>query len=360
MSEAWNCQNCGSEIVLPEGFSRPKIRCSGCGHYSSTPKNEPPPKKIDPRPQSKDGPKRKSAEPEEVILEEIEDLTPTEAAARAAKTAPRKTLLPRLDPRDTRPNFEPDEPSGVPLLEGTQDEDDDKPYAVPGTGLKPCKHCGEDLPLNAEFCVHCGKSLVSKAKVDRVHQPMQGFWEEGFPLQTRYYIFAGMQVLNFIGSILMLLEQRGSLTSIGTWASLLFFQFFHIGLQAFIVGTYEAFSVKRNSKGQATMMRHRRIAFYPLTPTKISWKGATNVGIIGSHNPGYAAWFLCGYLCLFCLLPGALFYWFVIRPARFELVTCDVYGVTEETLFRTTDREALEVTADFVRDATGLHDKKVM
>jgi hypothetical protein len=336
---AMNCPDCGVKIVIPPDYSRKKIRCPGCGYYAAIPESL---LKDDNEP--------------DLTPKAINEATPKTEALRVAKPVPlpKGTLRPRFDLRDKRPNFEPDEPSGVPILKGTQDEDDEKPYGVPGTGLQPCPYCRQDLPLDATFCVHCGKSLGSGEKATRVHQAMVGYWEEGISLQTRYYIFAGMQVLNFVGAMLALVEQRKELLLVSTWISLILFNVIHIALQAFIVGSFESLSVKRDNKGKATLNRVKRLAFFPLKPIKIPWKNSTNISVAGSHNPGFSTWYICAYLFLFGCLPGILFYWFVIRPARFETVIGDVYGATDEVLYRTTDRAIAEEVSEFVQEATGL------
>lgn len=336
MADRIACQNCGGRVELPDGFSRPKIRCPGCGYYAEVPTEM-----------------RSPREPEAVESEPQPRKLPQKIATAKAVSKAR----PKADPRDTRPDFELDEPSGVPLLAGTQDEDDDKPYAVPGTGMQNCPHCRGDLPLSATFCVHCGKELSSGSKAARVHQPMVAEWVEGFALLTRYKILAGMQVLNFFGTLLALNAEGFTSSAIMTN---LIFQVIHVALQAFIVGSFDTVNLKRNAKGQTTITRTKRIAFYPLEPMKIPWKKSTNLGIIGTHESGIVAWIFCIYLLMLGILPGVLFYWFVIHPELCQVNLCDVYGSTDEVLFRSRTREKAEEVTDFVIEATGLQIKKVM
>ena len=51
---------------------------------------------------------------------------------------------------------------------------------------------------------------------------------------------------------------------------------------------------------------------------------------------------------------AAGFYWIVLRPSRFEVNLCDVYGSTDEMIFRCEDREQSEEVAKTIADATGL------
>ena len=350
MADEIACSNCGARVTVPAAFARPKIRCPGCGYYATLPDRGP--SLDDELPTKAD-----AAPAREVRLDR-----PAKAAVVPGKPAakPAPPAKARPDPRDRRPDFTPAESSGVPLLVGTRDEDDDQPYAVPGTGLFPCPHCREDLPLDSTFCVHCGKSLGSGERAERVHQPMAATWEERFPLTTRLYVLAGMQVLNFVGCIFGLMAQSGTLGSVDTWVSLLMFQMFHVALQCFVVGTFDTLTLARNAKGRTTLIRQRRVAFYKLKPYKIPWRQSTNVGIVGGQNADLLAWFVCLYMLGFACLPGLLFYWFMIRPERFEVTLCDEYGVTGEVIHRTTDRARAEEVAEFVQEATGLHNRSVM
>lgn len=186
---------------------------------------------------------------------------------------------------------------------------------------------------------------------------MAAEWVEGLSLLTRYQIMAGMQVLNFFGTLLALNAEGFTSSAIMTN---MIFQVIHVALQAFIVGSFDTVNLKRNAKGQTTITRTKRIAFYPLVPMKIPWKKSTNLGIIGTHESGIVAWIFCIYLLMLGILPGVLFYWFVIRPELCQVNLCDVYGSTDEVLFRSRTREKAEEVTDFVIEATGLQIKKVM
>jgi hypothetical protein len=122
------------------------------------------------------------------------------------------------------------------------------------------------------------------------------------------------------------------------------------------------------------MQRTRRVAFFPFQPTKLPWKQSTNVGIAGA-DIGLFPKLLCLYFALngcFYVLTGVFyspfmlglaliyfavaagFYWVVLRPNRFEVNLCDVYGSTDEIAFRSQDRAEAEEVAKTIADATGL------
>ncbi|HVK19077.1 MAG TPA: hypothetical protein VM533_19250 [Fimbriiglobus sp.] len=368
MSDRVQCQNCGGRVNLPAGYSRAKIRCPGCGYYADVPPESRSASEAEPPPPA---PARATPVRPDLPAGEqyaFADLPPKPVLARKAKPQP--------NPRDTRPFFDPDEPGGKPLLEGTQEEHDDevRPYAVPGTGLKKCPHCRGDLPLDSAFCVHCGREITSGAKAVRSFQPINRTWHEGWAPFLRLQIFIGLQVVNAIAAVVLLATSSQPVTDLGGLASLVLTNLFQIGMQAFLIGSYDTLTVKRTARGQATMQRTRRVAFFPFQPTKLPWKQSTNVGIAGA-DIGLFPKLLCLYFALngcFYVLTGVFyspfmlglaliyfavaagFYWVVLRPNRFEVNLCDVYGSTDEIAFRSQDRAEAEEVAKTIADATGL------
>ena len=65
------------------------------------------------------------------------------------------------------------------------------------------------------------------------------------------------------------------------------------------------------------------------------------------------SFFLLG-LAVIYFAVAAGFYWIVLRPNRFEVNLCDVYGSTDEVAFRSQDHKEAEEVATTVADATGL------
>ena len=368
------CPNCGGRIDRPAGFARKKIRCPDCGYYAETPPDwwaaaDEPAGRDDagapPLPFAASPPAPRRAKVKAV------------APAAGPVTARR-----RADPRDTRPEFEPDQPAGVPLLEGTRDEDDDKPYGVPGTGTKPCPHCRQQLPLAATLCVFCGRDLATGRKQDREHEPVHATWEEGFSLATRYGVMAGLQVCNFLLSVLFL--ATGGPVTTGKLVEQVLVQAVHIAFQAFVVGTFATLTVRRSARGKVEISRASRVGFYPTKVEKVKWKQSPHVGVVGKHDPGAFAWIACLYSLGLGLLPvayaasidapplllpfvmvigaapAAAFFWYFIRPSQFTVAMADEYGDTGLTLLRTTDRTRAEEAATLVAEATGLTYKAVM
>ena len=344
MARSVACTNCGETVALPAAFDRPKIRCPGCGTYAAVPAES-----RGPTPTPDAPPARVTAKV----------AAPPVARPAPASAAPAAGVRPRGNPRDTRPEFTPDESGGRPMLVGTRDEDDDLPYGVPGTGLQPCPHCAQDLPLDATFCVHCGKDIAGGEKAERVHQPMAAVWHEGLSLGTRWQIVAGLQVLNVAFMAFGAWSQGADLKFASTWATLTFFNLLHVALQLFLVGSFDTLSVSRTARGKATVTRQRRIGFLKLPPEKVPWRDSTCLRVTGSAQPGLVEWFTFAYLFTLGCLPGVAFYFVVLHPNRFQIDLTDALGVTHETVYRSTSRDDAAAVCHFVQDATGLHYRAV-
>lgn len=275
----------------------------------------------------------------------------------APRPKPKKAakVMPQADPQDARPRFDTEgADTGTPLLDGSQDEDDDKPYAVPGTGLKRCPECRGELPLSATLCVHCGTEIETKKKSTRTFQSINKQWDEGWGLQLRLQMLVAIIIVDVVA--FLILWFKGELGFFEGFIGMLP----NVALQVFLLGSFDSLAIKRTPKGQATLLRTRRIGFFEFPPSKLKWKQSEGIGIAGSHNPGVFSWLICAYMALFCIIPGVLFYWFVIRPARFDVNLCDVYGSTDEVVFHTQDRTQAEEIASTISEATGLMYKRAL
>lgn len=356
MASRITCRNCGAKFPVPAGFSRPKIRCSECGYYTEVPEEaraeaDQPVEKDSTIPMA--GMEATSTGAATQDRRREKSRASASAQSRSDSQSPPISPKERFDPRDRRPDFEGLDPAGLPLVAGTQ-EDDDGPYTVPGTGTKRCPHCNGELPHSAKMCVLCGRDLVSgKKKAPRKYQAMDRDWHEGWDPKLRLKVFGGAVVLDLI---LVIFANRVAFS----FDSMAFALFVQIALQAFILGTYDRLLLVRNSKGKTKLTRVRMIGFIPMKPEPLAWQESDSVGIIATHSVGVFTWMVCLYLLTLMIVPGVVFYWMVIHPERFEVVACDVHGSTDEILFRTTGYENAQEVMHTIADATGLHTKKVI
>ncbi|MFO0936092.1 MAG: hypothetical protein U0798_06195 [Gemmataceae bacterium] len=363
------CSSCGGKVSIPEGHSRAKIRCGGCGYYADVP----PEYRADPSEENDPGSKAKKPDtalpmapyaPESQpskkvgrVHENDEDDDEEEDDRPKAKPAKSRKAKPRTNPLDNRPDFEPDEPAGENLLDGDDIERDGleaTPSTVPGTGLKKCPECRGELPLDATLCVHCGTDLATKKKKPkREFTPFFKEWEAYLKFDLRLKIFIALQAVNLVLAIF---------TAIIRGFDVLAFLAFMVvqgGLQAFLLGTFDKLTIKRNAKGRTEITKTWRFFFIPKAPEKIDWKVSHCTAIIATHNPGPVEWGVMIYLLCFGCVPGLLFYWFVIQPERFDIILGDVHGGTDQTIFRTTTRDLADEICTTINETTTLMYRKV-
>jgi steroid 5-alpha reductase family enzyme len=355
------CGNCGGKVPLPAGYAKARIRCASCGYYADVPpelrgtgeepseQSQPAPVASTVEPISARKPKKKRR------TEDDEDDTPAPPLRRAVRR--------RADPNDKRAEFEPKAEGSPAYLEGTQDEDDDRPYGVEGDGLKKCVECQGELPSDAAFCVHCGTHLdgsrKERPKKKRRYTEIDESFVEGFALTTRLMIFAAAQVFNVFFTATAIAATSFEINA-GAIVTGIFAGAINLVLQAFILGSYDTLRVQRNERGNCTLTRTRRLVFVPMNPAKIEWKHLVGVGKLATHPGNIFAWLTCLYLLVMGILPGILFWWFELRQERLNVVLTNVYNGIEETLFSSKKEEEGEKVAQLVSEASGLKLNRVV
>jgi hypothetical protein len=352
------CGNCGGKVPLPAGYAKARIRCVSCGYYADVPPEL--------RGTGEETTEQSQTAPVDSAVEPISTRKPkkkrrTEDDTPAAP--PRRAVRQRADPNDKRAEFEPQAEGSPAYLEGSQDEDDARPYGVEGDGLKKCVECQGELPSDAAFCVHCGTHLdgsrKERPKKKRRYTEIDENFVEGFPLQTRLIIFAAAQVFNvfFTATAISATSFEINAAAIGTG---IIAGAINLVLQAFIIGSFDTLRVQRNERGGCTLTRTRRLLFLPLAPTKIEWKHLVGVGKLASDPGNIFAWLTCLYLLLMGILPGILFWWFELRQERINVVLTNVYNGIEETLFSSKKEDEGEKVAQLVSEASGLKLNRVV
>ena len=354
------CGNCGGKVPLPAGYAKARIRCASCGYYADVPP-ELRGTGEETGEQSQTAPVASAVEPISVRkpkkkrrTEDDEDDTPAPA---------KRAVRQRADPNDTRAEFEPQAEGSPAFLEGTQDEDDDRPYGVEGDGLKKCVECQGELPNDATFCVHCGTHLdgsrKERPKKKRRYTEIDESFVEGFALQARLVIFAAMQVFNvlFTATAIAATSFKIDAVAIGTGVVA---GAVNLVLLAFILGSFDTLRIQRNERGGCKFTRTRRLLFVPLAPAEIEWKHLVGVGRLASHPGNIFSWLTCLYLLVMGILPGILFWWFELRQERSNVVLTNVYNGIEETLFSSKKEDEAEKVAQLVSEASRLKLNRVV
>ena len=233
------------------------------------------------------------------------------------------------------------------LIQGTEEEDFN-PYTVPGdAATKRCPECEKKTALHDKVCAHCGYNFETGEKAVRTFQSLSYEWEGGWPLQKRAFVVIALVVIDFVSLVALTIAGVKGSTPIGM-------MIFTVFLQAFLCGTYEKLSLSRTQKGKVTMKSQWRVAFVPRPPQTVKWKEYESVTIIHSNNAGFIDWAFGLILFLYAVVPGVLYWWFVLRPDKYSVMLCRDHGFPEIAIFRTLSEERAKEVRDTVCNVTTL------
>jgi ribosomal protein L37E len=336
------CRGCGQRLEIPEGFAKAKLRCGDCGVYTDLPAELREQLAAAPRKEKPAAAAAPSAARPAESDSDVEDgYTFLVEPAGEAPPAPPSQNVPVAE-------LVPDEPLERELLVQGTEEDDLNPYTVHGDApTRPCPECGRRTNAKSKACIHCGFNFSTKAKAKRVYEPVRREWENGWPLQTRLSIFMGLQFLNFIMLVVSLISGYSpcaALFAIGVT----------IGAQAFLAGTFEKLILSRESKGKVKVTRIWRYCFFPRPPINVRWKEHESLSVVQSNDFSPVDWAFAIVLLGYGIVPGVLFWWFVIRPDKFTVYLCKDHGYPETPIFRTTNESMAKEILSVVSEVTTL------
>jgi hypothetical protein len=299
------CTACGTVLGVPKaGMPADGLPCNWCG-YVNLPAPQPKP----------------------------------EPAAAAAPASPPPPGAPPSPPA----------PAAEPHRWADNLDDNGQPYALPPDPVKmrPCEACGKSVEASTVVCVHCGFDARTKAKAERVFQPIDRSWEAGWPYRIRFALFMACQAIN-VGTIALSVASGRSLpvSIVGMG--------FYLFLQAFLLGTYETIRIRRNKKGQTEITSNWRFCFIPMAPKKVEWR--QHEGIAWGHydNTSLIDWMIVIFLLPACILPAVLFWWLVIRADRYYAALARDRGYPDTYLYRGVNEQQARDIAQTATDATGL------
>lgn len=338
------CRGCGQRLEIPEGFAKAKWRCAECGVYTDLPADlREQLAKAKPAQQAAAAPVAtvpRAAKPP--VEDDDVETTGFITEEQLEKTTGRSGLS--TPASAANPPKELELPERELLVQGTE-EDDVNPYTVHGDApTKMCPECDQRSDARAKACVHCGYHFETKTKAKREYEQVRREWENGWPLQKRLMAFMCMQGVNFV---LFLLTLLGGATCVGFfWISVM------IGLQAFLVGTFEKLALTRDSRGRVKVTRTWRYAFFPKPAETVKWRQHDALTIVQTNEFSIIDWGFAFMLLSYGILPGVLFWWFVIRPDKFSVYLCKDHGFPETPIFRTQKEELAKEIQTVVSEVT--------
>ncbi len=360
------CQGCGHRVAIPDGYRRNKIQCS-CGVICEVPDSArqevdaPSPKMMQDIARSKPVVEEQA---ERWLLDDETPVTePTEPAGerpadelrfpcrRCGRLLRRQRECPECD-RDTRPAVgvepvwcpsvdEPDDRQG-------DDEDDSSPYAVTGADDVPCPKCGLLLPSGSVLCIRCGYHLKKRKKIAKSYQPLDRAWETNVGYSRRFTIFASCALGLFVAGLLGVLRYEFSFVVFLFCISLV------TAMLAFLLGTFDHLRLTRDSRGRVQLTKTWRFGFFARKPQTIDVRGFEGIASGRHRELGYLEYFVCFVLLASGLLPGIVWWYFVIHQVTFHVSLCRDHGFPAYTVYSGWSEMQMKEIAFALRDATGL------
>lgn len=246
---------------------------------------------------------------------------------------------------DRAPEAPPPEKGSVVILKGTT-EDDGNPYTLRGRPIPRCPECDSRLPDDdAARCEQCGWDRAAGKRIPKTYSRIDRHWESGWSLQARAIAFAGCMAINIVTVIISLAFRNDPPVTI-------FGFFVAVGLQVFLIGTFDRLELTRTTKGKVTLVQQWRVAFWPLPPKTIRWREHEEIRVLHAEPSTFE------YIMLLALIPtiipAILWAWFVIRPGHAKTALCKDLGDPVTPLYLGTNMDRADEIAKDVSEATGL------
>ncbi len=240
-------------------------------------------------------------------------------------------------------------PEPPPLMEGT-DDDDGKPYRVPGDPeqKEQCPECKKLVQRGSVVCSHCGFNRETGTKHQRVHEKVDREWEPVLPLRTRFSAYLAIQGLTF-GLLLAVVFTRDANAFGPAFGWLMF-----ATLMGFLLGTYPRVNLTRNKKGRVRLLMTWRVAFIPLAPTDVRWHEYEGVITSVSHQSGFWDWLIVLFLLPLAIVPAILWWFYVVRPEQYDVSLTRDHGNPALILYRGRSEEMAKEMMTTLRNVTGL------
>lgn len=235
-----------------------------------------------------------------------------------------------------------------PADKNEEDEEDSSPYGVEGADEVKCPKCSYMLPPGSVLCVRCGFHLKIRRKIVKSYEPLARVWETNAGYKTRLSIFwsctTAFSALGLAGVF------RGE-ASLGVF--LVSFAVVE-ALMAFLLGTFTRILLTRDVRGRVQLTKTWRMAFFTRQPQTIQVRGYEGIVGVRQNEIGIWEYLICFLLLGFGILPGVLWWYFVIHKETFQLSLSQDHGFPTYLVYSGWSEMQMKEIAYALRDATGL------
>jgi hypothetical protein len=338
MSVTVLCQGCGGRVAVPDDYARARIRCPQCGVMCDLPAAAQ--KKIAAAKEAA----RPAADLDDIAAEALFGDGPPPARAES-EPPPRRSEQIQPRPRKAEP---PAVPPPAPYPTEYSNEDDGKPYFVPGLDeVRPCPSCHKEIPRDALLCTSCGYDRRTGKKVVQVFEPVDRTWQAGWPARVRWGLFlAG-------GGVTLPLVILGAVFK-GQAFGWLFPWLLFAAMLAFLLGTYDRVRLTRNKKGRVRLTKTWAVCFLPRPPVEVDVHEYFGVTYGQAHDVHFMEWMVLVTGLAFLIVPGLLWYYFAIHRETYEAALTKAHGSDPFLLYRGHDQALARDIGEAVRDVAHL------
>jgi hypothetical protein len=297
------CSGCGQLLSLDSDDPRAEIECLWCGARTRVVASKASSEAV-----RAETPPRRARPPEP---------PPREPAARVAPAQPieeafASTPLPGLSPPAASPP-----PSKREAGDG---------YQFAGPPERPCPGCDRALAADVVVCPSCGFDQETGTRKRRTYEPVRRNWEAGWPLSRRLVLFLTGQALALPLSLLGAWALGGWGGFVGSW--LVF-----TALTAFLLGTYARTDLIRSESGKVRLIQTWRVCFVAQSSQAIRRSEYEGVVSGKGRAADFWDWFVQVILLILGIVPGVLWWYFVIRPDTYFVALTRDHGFPERTLY---------------------------
>jgi hypothetical protein len=267
-----------------------------------------------------------------------------------AGTKPRRSAaIQARRPREAAPLHEmPPSPNT-----GATDEDDGKPYRVPSLDEeRPCPECHKTMARNAAVCTACGYNLQTGKKAVQRFEPVERDWRAGWPVPVRWGVFLGGEAVFVTAAVAGVVA--GDAPVFGVFFPWLFFT----AMTAFLLGTYDHIHLSRNKKGRVRITKTWTVCFFPRPPEVVDVADYGGV-VYGQYDETrFMEWLILLLLLPMGIIPGILWFYFVIFRTTSQVALSRDHGYPEFVLYRGGNQALVREIAETVRDVAHLRYEK--
>jgi hypothetical protein len=211
----------------------------------------------------------------------------------------------------------------------TADDPDESPYDL---SSEPKDEGGTMKDEGAGEAPSADESAPSIALPTR-SKPLEHEWEATATFRTRLWTFLAYEMGQIVFGLMLYFGDRSSLSE-------LLAVFVPISaLAAYILGTYDRVNLSRNANGDITLSKTWRFCFIPLKTKEIPLRGFYAVATSTKSEREILDWLLFAWLLSLGLLPGILWWIFVMSKPIQQVSLARDHGIPALVLYQGVDQK---------------------